>query len=444
MATPTSTQLQIASDSGFNNLVVDKSGAYAVNISVSESDFSGGVAPRGTTLYTRVKHSADTGDSAWSSVVNFIVAEPWSSITASPFMKHVYDYQKYLASVKLSDTKVLVCFSNYSNSTHQLYAYLLTISGTTITAATAPFQCNGVNSIAISMVVLSLDNVLVMYLNGNTGYLNALLLTISGNTVTASALTQFDDWLGSGGLSSIDKLTTTKAIACFQGNNASDRKLYAVILSIINGNSIQISPPVLCTTSYINVDNIKILALTDTKAIVVYSTYGGSFGINAQLLTISSNMITPINPNPIESARSRIPYLSIAKISDTKVLLCLNDKNNGYLASRILSITTNNTIWVYDQVICGNVLINSSSVVALSDTKALVISNIDYEAMDITVLTIFDTTVSLSTNVRIWSDELIMGGIPIKLSDDTVFVCLNRGGVSGTLLSISELIISNN
>ncbi len=177
MATPTSTQLQIASDSGFNNLVVDKSGAYTVNISVSESDFSGGVVPRGVSLYSRVKHSADTGDSAWSSVVNFTIAEPWSpsSIVIGTPVQCNSRYSNFITTVLLSTDKVLVCYSNATNG--NLYSLVLTVSGTTITAS-APVKCNSHRSDYISTTLLSTDKVLVCYRNDtNSYYLYSLILT---------------------------------------------------------------------------------------------------------------------------------------------------------------------------------------------------------------------------------------------------------------------------
>jgi hypothetical protein len=73
MGTPTSTQLQIASSNAFDNILVDKTVSYSTTIELNESDFSGGTAPRGVSLYSRVRHSADTGTSAWSNVVSFTI-----------------------------------------------------------------------------------------------------------------------------------------------------------------------------------------------------------------------------------------------------------------------------------------------------------------------------------------------------------------------------------
>ena len=72
MANPSSTQLQIATDSSFSNLLVNNDSTYRTSQS-----FAKGALPYATTLYARVRHRhATTGDSAWSPTVNFKLVVP--------------------------------------------------------------------------------------------------------------------------------------------------------------------------------------------------------------------------------------------------------------------------------------------------------------------------------------------------------------------------------
>ena len=176
MSTPTSTQLQIASDSGFSNILVNKSGSYSTNINISDSDFSV-TPPKNTTLYSRVKHSGTSGDSAWSSVVNFTIKELFSTITATtPVQCNSHD-SHYISTTLLSSDRVLVCYRNNSHSGY-LYSLVLTVSGTNITAST-PVQCNSHDSygwVNFDPVLFPNGNVLVCYSVLSNYYMHALIL----------------------------------------------------------------------------------------------------------------------------------------------------------------------------------------------------------------------------------------------------------------------------
>ena len=72
MANPNGTDIQVATDSGFSDLVVDDSGAYRTS-----RNFVPDELPYGVNLYMRARHRhPETGTSAWSSTVRFQVISP--------------------------------------------------------------------------------------------------------------------------------------------------------------------------------------------------------------------------------------------------------------------------------------------------------------------------------------------------------------------------------
>ncbi len=160
---------------------------YTVNISVSDDEFSGGIAPRGTTLYSRVKHSSsDTGDSVWSDIINFVLRELWTAqptVTGSILQVTSYTVN-YLNAVLLNTNKVFVAYTNFGDGS-KIYAVVLTISNNTITAGTIK-QCNSVVSTYIRLTVLSTTKVLMCYVNGSgtTNFLESLIVSVADTTIT--------------------------------------------------------------------------------------------------------------------------------------------------------------------------------------------------------------------------------------------------------------------
>jgi len=96
-----------------------------------------------------------------------------------------------ISATTLSSDKVLVAYSDYGNSSYGT-SVVLSISGTTITAGT-PVVFESASSYYISATTLSSDKVLVAYRdNGNSNYGTAVVLSISGTTITAGTPVVFE------------------------------------------------------------------------------------------------------------------------------------------------------------------------------------------------------------------------------------------------------------
>jgi hypothetical protein len=260
-----------------------------------------------------------------------------------------------------------VCYRNGSNSNY-LYAQILTISGTTITAST-PVQCNSYYSNYISTTLVSSDKVLVCYRNVSNGYyLYAQILTISGTTITASTPVQCNSYNSI--YISTTLVSSDKVLVCYR-NVSNGGYLYAQILTI-SGTTITASTPVQCNSN--NSDYISTTLVSSDKVLVCYRNYSNNYYLYAQILTISGTTITASTPVQCNSYSSG--FITTTLVSSDKVLVCYsNDSNNYYLYAQILTIS-GTTITASTPVQCNSYISYFISTTLVSSDKVLVYYNV--------------------------------------------------------------------
>jgi hypothetical protein len=337
----------------------------------------------------------------------------WSSgnITASTPVQCNSYYSIYISTTLVSSDKVLVCYSNGSNG-YYLYAQILTISGTTITAST-PVQCNSYNSIYISTTLVSSDKVLVCYCNGSIGnYLYAQILTISGTTITASTPVQCNS--NNSYYISTTLVSSDKVLVCYR-NVSNSSYLYAQILTI-SGTTITASTPVRCNSYYS--DYISTTLVSSDKVLVCYRNGSNNSYLYAQILTISGTTITASTPVRCNSYDS--DYISTTLVSSDKVLVCYNG-NNGYLYAQILTIS-GTTITASTPVQCDSYSSYYISTTLVSSDKVLVCYNGNNGYLYAQILTISGTTITVSTPVQCNSYNSYYITTTL-VSSDKVLVC---------------------
>jgi PhoPQ-activated pathogenicity-related protein len=258
-----------------------------------------------------------------------------------------------------------VCYRNDSNNNGYLYAQILTISGTTITVST-PVQCNSYNSYYISATLVSSDKVLVCYRNvsGNS-YLYAQILTISGTTITASTPVRCNNSYFPIYISTT-LVSSDKVLVCYRNNN-NNYYLYAQILTI-SGTTITVSTPVQCNSN--NSDSITTTLVSSDKVLVCYCNSSNNGYLYAQILTISGTTITASTPVQCNSYSSI--YISTTLVSSDKVLVCYSNNSNGYyLYAQILTIS-GTTITASTPVQCNSNNSYDISTTLVSSDKVLV------------------------------------------------------------------------
>jgi hypothetical protein len=336
----------------------------------------------------------------------------WSggNITASTPVRCNSYYSDYISTTLVSSDKVLVCYRNVSNSSY-LYAQILTISGTTITAST-PVQCNSSGSGFITTTLVSSDKVLVCY----NGYLYAQILTISGTTITVSTPVQCNSY--SSYYISTTLVSSDKVLVCYR-NSSNNGYLYAQILTI-SGTTITASTPVQCNSygSYY----ISTTLVSSDKVLVCYRNISNSNYLYAQILTISGTTITASTPVQCNSYYTR--DISTTLVSSDKVLVCYyNVSNNSYLYAQILTIS-GTTITASTPVQCNSNNSYDISTTLVSSDKVLVcyrnVSNSNY--LYAQILTISGTTITASTPVQCNSNNSYDISTTL-VSSDKVLVC---------------------
>ena len=231
----------------------------------------------------------------------------------------------YFSAVALTDSKVLVAYRNSTNG----IAIVLTISGTTISAGTAKTFGSGTPN-NISAVALTDSKVLVAYCdNGNNAYGTAIVLTISGTTISAGTKKVFLSNTATGNFAVA--LTDSKVLVACQDRGNSWRGT-AIVLTI-SGTTISAGTAVAFTDSYAY--NISAVALTDSKALVAYryNNFGRMVVFDINGTTISAGEMTTFE---YES----VTYESLVVFSETSVLAVYNAAVVGKFADLAINGTT--------------------------------------------------------------------------------------------------------
>lgn len=126
MASPNKTRVQVATDPAFSNIVHDVEGAYTTALQVAEE-----ILPQGINLYARGMHGhPTTGDSSWSTTVQFKITAYWSDYDGSAdglmyTLNSVFSVS--IETLKISENKVLVLFLTPGD--YKSNAVILTVSG---------------------------------------------------------------------------------------------------------------------------------------------------------------------------------------------------------------------------------------------------------------------------------------------------------------------------
>lgn len=364
MASPNKTRVQVATDSAFSNIVHDVEGAYTTALQIAEE-----VLPQGVNLYARGMHGhPTTGDSSWSTTVQFQIKIAWSDWdgSANGLEYSLNSSQSlYISTVSIGDDKILVSYRNFNDSNY-LYAVVVTLQGSVIMTG-SPVRCNTSSSNWIDSVALSDNKVVISYANGyDSNYLWSILLDIENDTITPNPSVRCHSMVVAE--VALAKLTETKALLVYSNNNPSgDRSIYANVLSIDTGN-ITSGSAIKCNSTIC--DNIRITALSSTKAIVCYCDrvnldYLYSLVLNVNGTTLSTT--APVRCNTHYSI-----HLHTALIAPMKVLVGYrNYSDNNILYAVVLSIN-NNSISAGVPKKCNGSHSEFIRIVVLNEDKAMI------------------------------------------------------------------------
>jgi predicted anti-sigma-YlaC factor YlaD len=222
----------------------------------------------------------------------------------------------FISTCLIDTTHILVAYKDCTNSNY-CKAVILTISGATITVGTI-YQVNSVTSDFISTCLIDTTHVLIAYRDfTNSGYCKAVILTISGTSITIGTIYQINS-VNSDFISTC-LIDSTHALAVYCTNSGYCK---AVVLTI-SGTSITIGT--IYQINSVNSDFISTCLIDSTHALAVYCT--DLYYCYAVVLTISGTTITIGTIYQVNSVDSY--YISTCLIDSTHVLIAYEDCTSG-------------------------------------------------------------------------------------------------------------------
>ena len=274
------------------------------------------------------------------------------------------NYVSYINAAKLSNTKVIVCYMDASNSQYGT-ACVLSISGSTITAG-SPVVFHANATAHISVTALSETKAIVVYHQANNnGYGTTGVLSISGSTITAGSAVVFES--ANSLYTSVTMLTSTTAIVVYTDTGNSYRG--TACLLTVSGSTVTAGTPMVFRSS--NSQWITVATLSDTKVIVMFRLGNGY--VTSCVLTISGSSISAGAVVSFNSSVSE--YISVAVLNPEKVIVAYMDDGNskkGKAAVLNISGSTVSSGSVWDIFTFNNADTRWISIAKITNTQAIV------------------------------------------------------------------------
>jgi len=302
----------------------------------------------------------------------------------------------YISVTALSSTQAIVSYKGVSN---YLNVCTLNVSGTTLTAG-AVLAINAASTQPTSVTKLSSTQALVTYAEAATYYLNACTLNVSGTTITAGAILVANATSSSAGLA-VAALSSTQAVVAYRSGDTG-----YVEACTLNVSGTTLTAGTILTGIGTIGGTIDMAALSSTQAIIAYGdsspSYTKSCTLNVSGTTVTAGAIISVN-----AAASY--YQAITALSSTQALVSYQVSNA--LNARVLDIsgTTITATGLVTEIDADDT--TYQSVTSLSASKAMIAwrrtstTFIYYCILDITGTTIVDGAASNITSVaNSWPD----------------------------------------
>jgi len=265
--------------------------------------------------------------------------------------------------VALSATQAVAIYKDGSNSSFNT-AVVLDISGTTVTAG-SPVVFESSNSGYNSASLMSAGKLIVGYTdNGNNNYCTACVLTVSGSVVTAGAPVVVASKLAYD--LSIVGLSATQAIMTY-ADSASQDTPTAVVLDVA-GTVITPASAVAITAATYGYEQESIM-LTATKALVVYRDGGAGSEGHAVILDVAGSVITP--GAVLQFTASYANLTALDSFTATKAIVAYRDDANLDYGTVCVLHITGSTLTADTPVVFKASAIDYTGIAALSESNAI-------------------------------------------------------------------------
>lgn len=210
----------------------------------------------------------------------------------------------------LDSSTAIVCYTDVGNSSYGT-AQILRIDGSTIIAGQSyETVFSSASTSHVSVVAIDSTHALVTY--AISGYGKAMVLTVSGISISTNTAATFSSAQTSYG--KVALLDSTHAIVAYRDDSVTYGK--ACVLSV-SGTSI--SPGAPATFVSANTGDLGLAVLDSTHAIVTYADGGASSYGKARVLSVSGTSISPGAPATFEAASSSEPH--VATLSASKAVV---------------------------------------------------------------------------------------------------------------------------
>jgi len=367
-----------------------------------------------------------------SDVINGIIGEYRASgadISANTFVEFLNDYNNlisgteavfnaastnYISAILIDSMHALVCYQDGGNSNYGT-AVVLTVSGTSITTGTETVFNSG-NTEDKNVVLIDSNHVLICYRDSdNSGYGTAIILTINGTTITIGTETVFN----AASTSSISAvlLDSTHALVCYKDNGYGGYGTAQILT--ISGTTVTAG-----TEKFFNAGStayISVFVLDSAHAFVFYQDAGNNSYGTAVVLTISGTTIT-IGTETVFNAAST-SSISAVLLDSTHALVCYKDEGNkNYGTAQMLTISST-TITIGTETVFNAGLTFTNQPILIDSNHVLVCYS-DF------VNNFYGTTIILTIN-----------GTTITVGTETVFNAANTTGISAVLIDSNHVLI---
>ena len=270
------------------------------------------------------------------------------------------------SATQLTSTSVLVSYRN--NTTTYLNAVVLIVSGTTITTGTA-IQLNSVITGYNSAVTLSPTSVFLAYEDATDAALYGVVLTISGTTIVSGALTLINNSSAPLGVYAV--MLSSTSVLVFMSTSAVNYA-YAVVVTITGSTFVSGT----FTNVYAVLSSSTVaVALSPTSVLVAYQNGSSTNNyLYAGILTLSGTNNATIasgTNTPINAFNSLM--ITCTALSSTSVLIAYqNNTNSNYLNAIVVTIA-GSTITPGSNIVLNAVGSHYTFALTLSSTSAIVV-----------------------------------------------------------------------
>lgn len=327
----------------------------------------------------------------------------------------------HVSAVAISDNKIFIAHRDSSTS-YYLNAVVCTITGAEITAgADTTLSTASSSSYALSTLLLSNGNVLVIHRSDKTNYyLNAMVCTVSGTTITKGSDYTIGNTKYNGYYKPSATLLTDGKVFVTFGNDDEIPSTYGAVCTI-SGTSISTGTKVtLSSSSYSGMSNSTI-RLNDGSVFIAHRS-SGDYYLRAMVCTVSGTSITIANTTNLSTGDNTGVNLSTTLLPNGKVFLV---HGKGYLDARVVTASTSS-------ISSGTALdltsysdsVRTIDTMCINSSKVLVV--IGYPLINGIVCTISGNTITAGTNTEIISEDYCgmaeFGSIAVKLANGNIFI----------------------